>query len=50
MRFGTLLVGIVAVVAYYFGVPLLPLLAFIIVGTCIEFYLIERPKGQKRRG
>ena len=50
MKFGTLLVGIIAVVAYIHGVPFLPLLAFIIIGTCIEYWLLKSSEGPNRRG
>ena len=42
---GTILVGIVSVVAYFSGVPLLPLIIFIIVGSFIEYRWI----GGKRK-
>lgn len=50
MRFSTLLVSIIAVAAYFFGVPLVALLVFVIIGTCIEYYWIVRRKGQKLEG
>jgi hypothetical protein len=39
---GTIMVGVISVVAYVAGVPLVPLLLFIIVGTLLEYLWIKK--------
>ncbi len=40
--FGSILVGIIGIVVYVAGVPLIPLLLFVIAGTYIEYRWINK--------
>ena len=41
---GTILVGAISVVAFLAGVPLIPLLIFVLRGTCLEYFWLRKQR------
>lgn len=41
---GTILVGVISVAAFLTGIPLMPLIIFVLLGTCLEYFWLRKKR------